>query len=45
MGIAEIEPKWNECRINRGDHGGVWIRHGIQQLTADSVVLFHVDEE
>ncbi|MDF3016469.1 MAG: hypothetical protein K0R44_1694, partial [Thermomicrobiales bacterium] len=41
MWITEIDPQGNE-RL-RG--GGVWIRHGIQQLAPDSVILFGIDQE
>ena len=43
VGITKIETQRNECRVNSGDDGRMWIHHGIQQLAADSVVLFDVD--
>jgi len=43
--ITEIDPQGDECLCDGGDDRGVWIRHGIQQLAADSVILFDVDEE
>ena len=45
MRITEIDPQGNERLRDGGDDGGVWIRHGIQQLAADSVILFDVDQE
>ncbi len=45
VGVAELEAEWNERFLDGGDDGGVWIRHGIQQLAAYSVLLFDVDEE
>jgi hypothetical protein len=40
-----VEPEPDESRVHDGTNGGIWIRHGIQQLTADSVVLLDVDED
>ena len=45
MRITEIDPQGNERLRDGGDDGGVWIRHGIQQFAADSVILFDVDQE
>ena len=45
MWITEIDSQGNERLRDGGDDGGVWIRHGIQQPAADSVILFDVDEE
>jgi hypothetical protein len=45
MWIAEIDPQGNERLRDSSDDGGVWIRHGIQQLAADSMLLFDVDQE
>ena len=41
----EIDPQGNERFGDSGDDSGVWIRHGIQQLAADSVLLFNIDQE
>jgi hypothetical protein len=43
--IKVVEPEPDESRVHDGTNGGIWIRHGIQQLTADSVVLLDVDED
>ena len=45
MRIAEINPQGNERVRDGGDDGGVWIRHGIQQLAADSVILIDIDQK
>jgi hypothetical protein len=45
MQITEIDPQRNERLRDGGDDGGVWIRHGIQQLAADSVILLDIDEK
>ena len=45
MRIAEIDSQGNERLRDSGNDGGVWIRHGIQQLAADSVILFDIDQE
>lgn len=44
MRIAEINSQGNERVRDGGDDGGVWIRHGIQQLAADSVILIDIDQ-
>ena len=43
--ITEIDPQGDERLRHGGDDGGVWIRHGIQQLAADSVIFFDIDQE
>jgi hypothetical protein len=43
--LSEIEAQGNERLGDGGDHGGVWIHHGIQELTAYSVILLDVDQD
>ncbi len=45
VGVPVIEAQGDKRRIDRGGHGAVWIHHGIQQLTPDSLVLFDVNEK
>jgi hypothetical protein len=45
MWIVEIDPQRNERLCDSGGDGGVWIRHGIQQLAADSVLFFDINQE
>ena len=45
MWVTEIDPQGNEHVRDGSDDGGIWIRHGIQQLAADSVFLLDVDQK
>lgn len=45
MAVAQVETERHERGVDRADDGGVWIRHGIQELAAYSVLLFDIDQE